>query len=69
MRILAVTGGGQGIGRAIAYRFAAKAYAVSIADADAEAGHEAAERIRAAGGTAIAVFADGGMSVKMIYAE
>src|SRR4051794_28523056 len=34
MKVLAVTGGGQGIGRSIAYHFAQHGYAVSIADED-----------------------------------
>ena len=42
MKVVAITGGGQGIGRAIAYRFAEAGYAVSIADPDAQAGREAA---------------------------
>jgi NAD(P)-dependent dehydrogenase (short-subunit alcohol dehydrogenase family) len=42
MKVAAITGGGQGIGRAIAYRFAEAGYAVSIADPDAQAGREVA---------------------------
>lgn len=41
MKVVAITGGGQGIGRAIAYHFAEQGYAVSISDADGEAGREA----------------------------
>jgi len=40
MKVIAITGGGQGIGRAIAYHFAEQGYAVSITDADGEAGRE-----------------------------
>jgi NAD(P)-dependent dehydrogenase (short-subunit alcohol dehydrogenase family) len=40
MNLLAVTGGAQGIGRAIALHFAAHGYAVSIADLAADAGEE-----------------------------
>lgn len=40
MKIAAVTGGAQGIGRAVALRFAEAGYAVSVADADEEAGTE-----------------------------
>ncbi len=51
MKIIAITGSGQGIGRAIAYHFADAGYAVSICDADAAAGREALTVIksRAAG--------------------
>lgn len=40
MKIAAVTGGAQGIGRAIALRFAEAGYAVSVADPDEAAGQE-----------------------------
>lgn len=40
MKIAAVTGGAQGIGRAIALRFAAAGYGVSVADPDEDAGDE-----------------------------
>lgn len=40
MQIVAITGGAQGIGRAIALHFAAPGYAVSIADPAADAGEE-----------------------------
>lgn len=43
MKVIAITGGGQGIGRAIAYHFADAGYAVSISDSDAAAGREAFE--------------------------
>ena len=49
MKVLAVTGGGQGIGRAIALRFARAGYAVSVADTDAAAGREVLAMLRAAG--------------------
>jgi len=41
MKIIAITGGGQGIGRAVACRFAEAGYGVSILDRDGEAGREA----------------------------
>ncbi len=49
MKVLAVTGGGQGIGRAIAYRFARAGYAVAIADPEIDAGREAAAQVEALG--------------------
>ncbi|MBM3599099.1 MAG: glucose 1-dehydrogenase [Alphaproteobacteria bacterium] len=47
MRVVAVTGGGQGIGRAIALHFARAGYAVSVADSDATAGREVLAMLRA----------------------
>lgn len=58
MKVVAITGGAQGIGRAIAYHFAAAGYAVSIADPVAEAGREAAAHISEIGGEAVFVRAD-----------
>jgi len=49
VKIAAVTGGAQGIGRAIAYAFARKGYAVSILDPVQDAGIEARDRIRQLG--------------------
>jgi NAD(P)-dependent dehydrogenase (short-subunit alcohol dehydrogenase family) len=65
VRILAVTGGGQGIGRAISLLFANAGYAVSIADVDAAAGREVARRINAGGGTAIFVRTDVGVPAQI----
>ena len=58
MKVVAITGGAQGIGRAIALRFARAGYAVSIADADAEAGREAAALIETAGAQCVFVATD-----------
>lgn len=57
-KIAAITGGGQGIGRGIAYAFAAAGYAVSIADPAADAGEEAVEYISKLGGRALYERAD-----------
>jgi NAD(P)-dependent dehydrogenase (short-subunit alcohol dehydrogenase family) len=40
MKVVAITGGGQGIGRAVALHFAGGGYAVSVAEAAADAGEE-----------------------------
>lgn len=53
-----VTGAGQGIGRAIAERFAAEGAKVAVADYNRDLGEETAERIRAAGGEALFCFGD-----------
>lgn len=49
MKVVAVSGGAQGIGRAVVLRFAAAGYAVSIADPDAAAGREAVRMVGRAG--------------------
>ena len=49
-RVAVITGGGGGIGRATAQRFAAEGAAVCIADVNAEAGQSAADSIDEAGG-------------------
>jgi len=58
MKIVAVTGGGQGIGRAVAFRFAAAGYGVSIADPDEKAGLEAVARIEERGAKGLYVRVD-----------
>ncbi|NOU85224.1 SDR family oxidoreductase [Paenibacillus sp. LMG 31460] len=45
-KIAAITGGGQGIGRAIALSFAQEGYGISIADVDKDAGLETVELLR-----------------------
>jgi 3-oxoacyl-[acyl-carrier protein] reductase len=54
-QVAIVTGGGRGIGRAIAKRFAQEGAAVVIADLDAEAGNATCQEINDAGGKAIFV--------------
>ncbi len=61
MKIAAISGGGQGIGRAAALHFARAGYAVSVADPAADAGREVADTIRGTGGTALYVEADVGV--------
>jgi len=58
MKVVAVTGGGAGIGRAIAWHFARAGYAVSITDHDRQAGREALEVMREAGVAALFVPGD-----------
>ncbi len=58
MKIVAITGGAQGIGRGIALHFAAAGYAVAVADADAEAGAEILTKLRDAGTAAMFQRAD-----------
>lgn len=57
-KIAIVTGGGSGIGRATAQRFAAEGARVAIIDLDRDHAEEAAQSIQAAGGEALAVQAD-----------
>jgi NAD(P)-dependent dehydrogenase (short-subunit alcohol dehydrogenase family) len=51
-KVLAVTGGAQGIGRAVAEHFAARGYAVSIADTNAANGRAALTALRNKGAQA-----------------
>jgi NAD(P)-dependent dehydrogenase (short-subunit alcohol dehydrogenase family) len=60
LKVAAVTGGAQGIGRAIAYEFARAGYAVSILDPAADTGGEALEKIRALGSIGTFVAGDTG---------
>ncbi|MES2472654.1 MAG: SDR family oxidoreductase [Pseudomonadota bacterium] len=53
MNVIAITGGGAGIGRGIAWHFARAGYGVSIMDADRQAGKECLQVMVAAGARAI----------------
>lgn len=57
-KVAVVTGGGRGIGRAIATVLAARGAAVSIWDLNLEGAEETAAAIRKDGGTAIAIAGD-----------
>lgn len=57
-KTVCITGGAQGIGRALALSYAEAGYRVSISDIHNEAGQEVIRMIRKLGGTAIYVHAD-----------
>jgi NAD(P)-dependent dehydrogenase (short-subunit alcohol dehydrogenase family) len=57
-KVALVTGAGSGIGRDIAYRFAAEGAAVAVSDIDETGGGETAAKIGERGGQAIFVRAD-----------
>ena len=59
-RVAVVTGAGSGIGRSGAEILAREGAAVVVADRDAAAGEETAQRIAAAGGKALAIATDVG---------
>jgi NAD(P)-dependent dehydrogenase (short-subunit alcohol dehydrogenase family) len=58
MKIAAVSGGGQGIGRAVALHFAGAGYGVSIADVDEEAGRECLDKLHGLGAKGFFLRAD-----------
>ncbi len=58
MTVAVLTGGGSGIGRAVAMKLASQGVAVALCDLDGDAAGRTAADIAAAGGTAIAVTAD-----------
>lgn len=57
-RVAIVTGGGSGIGRAIALRLAEDTAKIAIWDINAQGAEETAQMVRDAGGQAISVLAD-----------
>jgi NAD(P)-dependent dehydrogenase (short-subunit alcohol dehydrogenase family) len=61
-KVAIITGGAQGIGYAIAHRYAAEGASVVIADLNGTGADEAVAKIVADGGTALAVQADVGVA-------
>ncbi|MGN6484921.1 MAG: SDR family NAD(P)-dependent oxidoreductase, partial [Thermomicrobiales bacterium] len=57
-RVAFITGGGSGIGRAIAHRFAAEGVTIAIADWNLAGAEETVAQLEAAGGEALAIQAD-----------
>ena len=57
-KVIAITGGGAGIGRTYARRFCAEGAAIIIADLDPDAGADAVAELTASGGRAISVAMD-----------
>src|SRR5512144_749341 len=57
-RIALITGGGSGIGRACALRFAREGAKVCVADLDGTAAKETARQVEAAGGAAVSLAVD-----------
>lgn len=58
MKVIAITGGGAGIGRGIAWHFARAGYGVSILEADRQAGKEALQVMLEAGARALLTVGD-----------
>lgn len=57
-RVAVITGGGRGIGRATAVRFAEEGAVIAVADLDPDVAQEAVDEVKSIGGQAVAVQVD-----------
>lgn len=57
-RVALITGGGSGIGRAIAFGFARRGGTVAVVDRSGESASQVVDEVAAAGGRAVAIIAD-----------
>lgn len=64
-RMAVVTGGGSGIGQAIAMELATRGAAVAVLDVSVDRARETAERIEGAGGRSVALAADVSVSAEL----
>ena len=68
-KVALITGGGGGIGRAIAVAFAGEGAKIAITDLDSDAGSESVKAVRDIGADALIVQADASLSVGDINSQ
>jgi NAD(P)-dependent dehydrogenase (short-subunit alcohol dehydrogenase family) len=66
-KVAVITGGGNGIGRAMALRFAAEGATVVVADLEGQAGHAVADEVTEAGGRALSVATDVAVEADLVH--